>query len=80
MALKKNLANCTPEEFLVQSNKIRKAVENWLKVTDIMEIRKNVPKLVIPDGLSPDEIEKVMSEHQEKVKEAANGPFFRPGP
>lgn len=39
----KNLANCKPSEFLVQTNKIRKSVEKWLKLTDIMNIRKNVP-------------------------------------
>jgi hypothetical protein len=41
----KNLANCTPSEFLVQSNKIRKSVQKWLKLTDIMNIRTKKPKL-----------------------------------
>lgn len=40
----KNLANCNPREFLVQTNKIRKAVSKWLNDTGIMEIRKRVPK------------------------------------
>lgn len=39
----KNLANCKPSEFLVQTNKIRKSVEKWLKITDISNIRKAVP-------------------------------------
>lgn len=39
----KNLANCKPTEFLVQTNKIRKYVEKWLTLTDIRNIRKNVP-------------------------------------
>lgn len=39
----KNLANCTPREFLVQTSKIKRSVEKWLKVTDIMAIRKRVP-------------------------------------
>lgn len=39
----KNLANCTPTEFLTQTNKIRKSVERWLNATDILNIRKNVP-------------------------------------
>ena len=39
----KNLANCKPSEFLVQTNKIRKSVEKWLKLTDIANIRKAVP-------------------------------------
>lgn len=41
----KNLANCTPTEFLVQTNKIRKSVSKWLSLTKIMDIRKNLPKL-----------------------------------
>ena len=40
----KNLANCKPSEFLSQTNKIRKSVEKWLTVTDIMNIRKNQPE------------------------------------
>lgn len=41
----KNLANCKPSEFLRQTVKIKKAAEKWLKLTDIMNIRKNVPTL-----------------------------------
>ncbi len=39
----KNLANCTPVEFLVQTNKIRKAVAKWIADTDVLEIRKRRP-------------------------------------
>lgn len=41
----KNLANCKPSEFLVQSNKIRKSVEKWIKLTDLQNIRKRIPPL-----------------------------------
>lgn len=41
----KNLATCKPTEFVRQTNRIRKAAEKWLKVTDIMNIRSNLPKL-----------------------------------
>lgn len=41
----KNLANCKPSEFLRQTVKIKKAAEKWLKLTDIMNIRRNVPEL-----------------------------------
>lgn len=75
MALKKNLANCTPEEFLTQSNRIRKSAERWLKATDVMNIRKNVPKLDLPDGLSKEETSKRIEEHDKKVKEAARKNF-----
>ena len=38
----KNLTNCTPREFMRQTAKIRHAVEKWLTLTDIMNIRKRV--------------------------------------
>lgn len=41
----KNLANCNPSEFLTQTNKIRKSVSKWLTDTDIVNIRKRMPKL-----------------------------------
>lgn len=75
MALEKNLANCTPEEFLTQSNRIRKSAERWLKATDVMNIRKNVPKLDLPEGLSKEETSKRIEEHDQKVKEAARKNF-----
>lgn len=40
----KTLANCNPLEFLTQTNKIRKSVENWLSLTKVMEIRKTMPE------------------------------------
>lgn len=39
----KNLANCTPREFLKQTSRIKRSVEKWLKATDIMSIRKRMP-------------------------------------
>lgn len=41
----KNLANCGPREFIRQTARIRHAVEKWLTLTDIMNIRKRLPKL-----------------------------------
>ena len=46
----KNLANCTPREFLKQTSKIRHAVEQWLKLTEILEIRKRLPKIEAADN------------------------------
>ena len=60
----KNLANCNPVEFLVQTGKIRHAVENWLSLTKIMEIRKNTP--VIPEGASVADIRAI---REKAVKE-----------
>ena len=41
----KNLANCKPSEFLAQTNRIRKSVSKWLTDTDVVNIRKRMPKL-----------------------------------
>lgn len=55
----KNLANCSPKEFLVQTNKIRKSVANWLTATKVLEIRKHLPE--IPEGATPEEREEAVS-------------------
>lgn len=47
----KNLANCTPREFLKQTNKIRKAVQKWIKATDIINFR-GVSLPEVPEGMS----------------------------
>lgn len=52
----KNLANCKPTEFLRQTNRIRKYVAQWLDMTGILDIRKDMP-----------EVDKNTSE-EEKVK------------
>lgn len=41
----KTLANCDPVEFLVQTNRIRKATEKWLNLTKIREIRRRIPQV-----------------------------------
>lgn len=47
----KNLANCKPSEFLKQTNLIRKSVEKWMKVTDLMGIRARKPDFAgIPES------------------------------
>ena len=35
----KNLATCTPREFLKQTNRIRKSAEKWMNAIDIINIR-----------------------------------------
>ena len=42
----KNLANCTPREFLKQTYRIKKSVEKWLELTDLLNMRKNMPTLI----------------------------------
>lgn len=69
----KNLANCKPTEFLVQTNKIRKHVEKWLTITDIRNIRKNVPPL--KEGQSKEDrkeaLSKASKENLNRILDAA---------
>jgi hypothetical protein len=67
----KNLANCTPSEFLKQTNLIRHSVERWLKVTDIMNIRKRMPKGMpeLSADLSADEAADVRAKREEMMAE-----------
>ena len=60
----KNLANCTPREFLRQTNKIRKAVAKWLSLTEIDKIRKTLPN--IPADAEDEEKEYLFQEQATK--------------
>lgn len=60
----KNLANCKPSEFLAQSNKIRKAVSEWLTLTDILNIRQQKPKFEI--DMTDEERERLTAEQVQK--------------
>ena len=58
----KNLANCKPSEFLKQTNKIRKAVERWLDVTDILNIRRRLPdSQFVPAMAEPEERTRIIA-------------------
>ena len=61
----KNLANCKPAEFLVQTNKIRKAVSKWLKDTNVLEIRKRQPANLV-------EITDTMTDEEKETAQNAN--------
>ena len=66
----KNLANCTPREFLKQTSRIRKATENWLNITDLMSIRKDMPDLEeIPKDASAEEVERLTKENRKRLNE-----------
>lgn len=60
----KNLANCKPSEFLAQSNKIRKAVSEWLTLTDLLNIRQQKPKFEI--DMTDEERERLTAEQVQK--------------
>jgi hypothetical protein len=66
----KHLANCDAVEFLRQTNKIRKAAEDWLKTTKVLDIRKNKPKLkaITPD-MDEAEVAKITAANNIKARE-----------
>lgn len=68
----KSLANCDLTEFLGQLNKIRKSVEKWLTVTDIMKIRsRRAALLEIPAGATADERAEIENKNREISAEQA---------
>lgn len=69
----KHLANCDAVEFLRQTNKIRKAVGEWLKATKVLDIRKNVPKLdPITADMDEDKKAKITEKNRIKSREQIN--------
>ena len=60
----KNLANCTPREFLRQTNRVRKAVAKWLSLTEIGKIRRTLPP--IPEDASDEEKQALIKEQAVK--------------
>ena len=72
----KTLANCDEIEFLRQTNKIRKAVQKWLTVTDIVNIRRRLPNLKpIPEKASEDEKARIREENDRIKREQVNKNF-----
>lgn len=67
----KTLANCKPTEFMAQTVRIKKAAEKWLKLTDIMSIRKRVPENLpnVEEGMTPTEVESIMKRRKEIIRE-----------
>lgn len=61
----KNLANCYPKEFFVQTNRIRKLVKSWLIDTGVIDLKKTVKELA--DGVA-DEIGTDSSESEVNAK------------
>ena len=70
MEERKNLATCTPREFLKQTNRIRKSAEKWMNVTDIINIRnrkvEGLQKIPKDDFL---EATRIRKENAEKIAE-----------
>ena len=66
----KTLANCTPREFLKQTNRIRIAADEWLTATKILEIRQRMPEL--PEATKPDSKEELKENIEARRKAFAN--------
>lgn len=68
----KNIANCTPLEFLKQTNRIKKSVEKWLTLTDIMNIRKRIPVFELAPQTATDEEKRMIFEknRQKRMEQA----------
>lgn len=64
----KTLANCTPVEFLRQTNKIRHAVADLFGAAGIAEIRKRMPALT--GNESDDEKKQLKAEQSKKNMDA----------
>lgn len=68
----KNLANCSPVEFLRQTNKIRHALQSWLQDTKILDVRKNKASLIeITDGMSDAEKADALEQNKEISRKQA---------
>ena len=66
----KNLANCTPTEFLKQTYKIKKDLEKWITDIDLKNIRARKPEITeIPQEATAEEKRKIISENGKRVKE-----------
>ena len=60
----KTIANCKPTEFLRQTAKIRRAVERWLKLTDIIGILKEVaPQTATTESMTDAEKTKITAQN-----------------
>ena len=67
----KTLLTCTPREFLVQTNRMKKAVEKWVTVTDIKNIIKRKPENI--ESLTGDEEKDREIKERNKEKTTSQG-------
>lgn len=68
----KNLANCTPSEFIKQTVRLKDVVPKWLQTTEILKIRATKPKLIaVPKNATKDEKEEITRENSENMRKQA---------
>ncbi len=69
----KNLATCKPTEFVKQTCRIRKVAEEWLKGTNILNLRKEVPELKkITNDMDDAEREAAVKENKARIEAKMN--------
>jgi hypothetical protein len=60
----KNLANCTPSEFIAQTVKIKKVAQDWMDATKVIEILRVAPVYkTLPAGATAEERAQVIREN-----------------
>lgn len=60
----KNLANCTPSEFVAQTVRIKKVAQDWIDATKIFEILRVTPAYkTLPAGATAEERAQVIREN-----------------
>ena len=73
----KTLANCTPREFLKQTNRIRLSADKWLTATKVLEIRRRMPELPKPvETKNKDELQKAIEGRREAFADQARENLF----
>lgn len=68
----KNLANCKPSEFLMQTNRIKKSLEKWMTDIEFKKIRSQLPEMTdIPKDADDITRKRIMEENKQKMKDQA---------
>ncbi len=68
----KNLATCTPTEFVTQTAKIKTSIANWFNLTKINEIRSRVPVYKIaPKGASAEDKAQIIKDNAQIKRDQA---------
>jgi division protein CdvB (Snf7/Vps24/ESCRT-III family) len=68
----KNLANCTPTEFVAQTVKIKKIAQDWIDATKIMDILRTSPEYITlanPETATDEEFAEAVAELQAQFSE-----------
>lgn len=69
----KTLATCTPKEFISQTLRIKELAQDWVRATNILEIRKTMPELLpIPKGATQEEADAIKRTNAEALKKQSN--------